>query len=377
MARTSTKTTWWEWLMAGAFMATVLSGASAAVLTLQARASDTPDETRRPILTVVAAPITLIDHYVERESYVGRIEPARETAPAAERSGLIVEILVDEGIEVSQGQVLARMDTRPLEISRTRLIAERTSIEADIELAELTTDRRAKLVGDGWSSGQSYDEARYSITALAARRDALDAQIAQIDLDIEKSAITAPFAGRIARRLVDEGTVIAAGTPIVRVQETNRPQARIGIPSGRAAELSPGDTLALKYQGTKLAGTVAAITLDLESGTRTVPVLIDVESEAPLTMGQVVRLDLNRRIDERGAWVDLTALQEAERGLWSLMTVADEDDSHVIRREAVELLHIQDTQAFVRGTFADGARVVSHGAHRVSVGQQVALAGGS
>ncbi|MEM8576049.1 MAG: efflux RND transporter periplasmic adaptor subunit, partial [Pseudomonadota bacterium] len=337
MDQQAMKSTWKGWALAGLFTVAVISATAAAVMALHARASTDPTLPIRPALTVLAEPVQLMDHYVEKESFVGRVEPARETRPAAERAGLLVDVLVEEGDQVSQGQVLARLDIRSLQITRDRLVAERASIDADIELARRTTDRSARLVGEGWSSKQTYDEARYSVSSLTARRDAVDAQIDQVKLDLEKSVITAPFAGRIAARMTDEGTVIAAGTALMRLQETDRPQARIGVPSDRVSSLSLGDRLVLDYQGQPVSGHVAAVTPDLEMGTRTIPVLIDITSDGPLAMGQLIRMSLDRRIDVRGAWVDVAALQEAERGLWSLFTVVETEGQHTVQREAVEV----------------------------------------
>lgn len=374
MAERQSKTGWMAWMVAAGVLATALAGAGAAVMALQARAANETALPERPPLTVTTERIAMVDRYTLRERFLGRVEPARETRLAAERNGLLTAVMVEEGDRVAAGQVLAALDTRPLEITRDRLLAERASLEADIALAERTTDRRARLVGEGWTSGQAYDEARFSISALEARRAAVGAEIAQVDLDLEKSTVTAPFAGTIAARLVDDGTVLAAGTPIVALQETGRPQARIGLPSDRAAALDPGDAVTLDYLGRTLTGRVAAITLDLEAGTRTVPVLVDVEADGPLAMGQVIRLALDRAIEARGAWVPLAALTEAERGLWSLMTVVGAEGGALVAREAVEILHLEGERAFVRGTFADGARVIGEGSHRVGAGQAVALA---
>ncbi|MEL6476893.1 MAG: efflux RND transporter periplasmic adaptor subunit [Pseudomonadota bacterium] len=360
------------WLMAGMVALAVIGTGATAVQSLYARGAEKETVAARPPLTVAVETARLVDHYTVRERFVGRIEPTRETAPAAERAGLLVEMLVEEGDRVAPGQALARLDTRPLSLARARLLAERDGIDADIELAERTSDRRARLVGDGWASGQAFDEARYSVSGLQARRAALAAEIGEIDLDIEKSTITAPFAGRITARLADEGAVLAAGTALLTLEEIDRPRARIGIPADRAAALAVAQEVRLDAAGAEVTGTVASITRAIDPVTRTVPVLIDLAPDPVLTMGEVVRLSLERAIPARGAWVALTALKEAERGLWSLMIVTE---AGVIGREAVELLHVQGDRAFVRGTFADGARVVADGGHRISAGQPVRVAG--
>jgi len=94
-----------------------------------------------------------------------------------------------------------------------------------------------------------------------------------------------------------------------------------------------------------------------------------------LSFGEIVTLLLEREIDERGAWVPLAALQESDRGLWSLLTVAEEDSKSIVRREAAEVLHVDGAHAYVRGTFEPGASVIANGTNRIVPGQRVALAG--
>ena len=372
----ATKTSWTSWLFAALFGAAVLSGAVFAVQGLYARADSSEALAPRPPLTVAITPLAIVESYTIRESFVGQVEPARETMPAAERMGLVIEMLVEEGEQIRQDQIIARLDPVPLEIERTRLMAERDSLDAEIDLAKRTTDRQERLSGQGWSSRQRYDEARFGATALTARRAAVTAAIARIDLDLEKSVIQAPFDGVVADRMIDEGTVVSAGTGLVRLQEIDRPQARIGVPLERVAGLELGQELSLRNEGKPIKGRIAAITRDMQPGTRTVPVLVDLIAEEPLIMGQVVRLSLPREIPSQGAWVALSALQEAERGLWSLQTVVAGPDGQTVRREAVEILHIEGERAFVRGTFADGASVVTVGAHKLSNGQAVAAVEG-
>ncbi|MEM9044263.1 MAG: efflux RND transporter periplasmic adaptor subunit [Pseudomonadota bacterium] len=360
-----------HWIVAASIGVAVLAAGALAVATLQARAEG-PDETKiRAPLAVSSAQINMQDRYIIRESYVGRVEPARLTTPSFERAGKVIELLVEEGDQVSEGQTLARMDTQSLLIERSRLEADRASLTADMDFARRTVERREQLVDDGWASRQAFDEAQFSLAGLSARRDSVTAAIARIDLDIEKSVIKAPFSGTVSTREIDEGTVVAAGTPVLSLQETSRPQARIGIPARRAEIVKVGQKIELTYQERAIEGTVAAITRDLQAGTRSIPILIDLPGDVLLTMRQTVRLDLAREIDAKGAWVPLNALREAERGLWSINTVVQTNDGYSIGREAVEVLHVSDQQAFIRGTFADGALFIPVGGHRLSIGQSV------
>lgn len=359
------------WGLAGLVGLAVLATAGASVQALYAGAAEDGEAQRRPPLTVETMTVVFEPHHLARESFVGRAEPARETRMAFERAGLVTAIAVEEGDSVAAGHVLADLDARPLRIEQRRLRADREALEADIALAEATTRRRQSLVGEGWASRQALDEARFSRSALVARRDAVDAALEQVALDLEKSRITAPFVGRVAARHVDEGSVVAAGTAVLTLQEEARPLARIGVPPDRAASLALGQPVAVLYGDQRLEGQVARKVADLETATRTVPVLVSLPPSPAIASGEVLRLELRRPVLGRGAWLPLAALSEAERGLWSVMTVRDGADGPIIGREAVEILHTEGDRAFVRGSLTEGARVVVAGPHRLTVGQRI------
>lgn len=360
-----------RWAAAAAFAAILVAGTSAAVVGLHARTTfDTQIGPREP-LAVDARELIVVDHYQIQESYAGRIETARETQVGFEREGLVTAIFIEEGTNVDQGQILAKLDIAYLEIERDRLLADRAAVDAEIELARLTAERREKLNGRGWETSQKYDEARFGLAASQAKRQAITAALAAIALEIEKSTIYAPFAGTIASRTVDEGTVVTAGMPLLRLQETGRPQVRIGVPPDRALMLSAGQPVDLTYQRDGIKGHVVAVAPDLQTETRTVSVLIDLDPAATVTAGQIARLILNRRVDTHGAWVPLGALQEGERGLWSVQTASPEDSGYMTKLEAVEILHIDGEQAFVRGSFPPNAILIESGPHRLAVGQPV------
>jgi RND family efflux transporter MFP subunit len=352
------------------FLAVIaLGGITTTALHIRAEANVTPDE--RPPLPVTTSLIAIQPSYTITQRFAGRIEASRETDLAFEQQGLLLEVMVDEGDAIEKGDTLARLDTRLLETDRTRLSAEIESIDADIELAQLTTTRRERLKNQGFETGQSYDEARLSMAAAQARRHAIEAQIERIDLLLEKSVIMAPFAGRIAARLRDDGTVVTPGMAILRLQETTAPQARIGVPPELASAMSLGSELALRIDARSSTGRLIGISPDVDPATRTVSLLVELAGETALAMGEIVRLETSREIETAGAWVPLEALQESYRGLWSLSVVEHGGNAPRIAREVVEILHIEGEQAFVRGSIVDGMEIVIEGPHRLTVGKRV------
>ncbi|MEM7674131.1 MAG: efflux RND transporter periplasmic adaptor subunit, partial [Verrucomicrobiota bacterium] len=64
-------------------------------------------------------------------------------------------------------------------------------------------------------------------------------------------------------------------------------------------------------------------------------------------------------------WVPMSALTENIRGLWSLYSI---NENSITERKVVDLIHIEDRRAFVRGNFANGETIVADGVHRLVPG---------
>ncbi|MEO9873465.1 MAG: efflux RND transporter periplasmic adaptor subunit [Anderseniella sp.] len=346
------------------------------IAALQYRASAELQPEKHPPLAVTTLPVRMQDQYVTRTRYVGRLEPARQTSLAFELAGLVVNISVDEGAKVRAGDVIAQLDTARLKADRKRLEARKRELKAERTLAQLTLSRQSNLRRKGFSPQQSEDEATAGVARITATIDQVTAQMDLVDIDIGKSVLTAPFDGVIGTRNIDDGSVITAGTPVVSLLETAKPQARIGLPTDVARSLDPDG----HYQITTDAGPVTArmssMRPDLQTATQTVPVLFDLNSTNGAAFQQIVTLNVETPVRERGSWLPLAALKEGHKGLWSVLVVAAQDGQTKVRTEAVEVLHVEGEQAYVRGTLKADQQVVSKGGHRVVSGQLVALTGG-
>jgi len=355
---------------------TIASLTAGGIAALQHRAANEQQPLQHPPLPVTALSVKVQDHYVARSRYVGRLEPRRQTNLAFERAGLVVNISVDEGAKVRVGDVIARLDTDRLSADRKRLQARRLELEAERTLAQLTLGRQSELRKKGWSPQQREDEAVASVSRISATMDQVSAQLELVDIDIRKSVLTAPFDGVVGSRKIDEGSVITAGTPVVTLLESGKPQARVGLPPEVAGSLDPNGDYQITTDAGPVTARISSIRPDLQTATQTVPVLFDLDTSNGTAFRQIVTLTVKTPVKERGSWLPLAALKEGHKGLWSVLVVAARDGQAKVQTETVEVLHIEGEQAFVRGTLPANAKVVSKGGHRVVSGQLVALNGG-
>lgn len=307
---------------------------------------------------------------------LGVVEPARRVAAAFDIAGTVVDVAAQEGARVAKGALLARLDTSRTEARIDELIAQRAMLEAQADLAGRTADRQETLRDRGFASDQRWDEARSETDRIGAAIRQADAGLASARIDLAHAELRAPFAGEIAARHVDEGAVIAAGTPVAELIESGRPRVRVGLPERAAARLFPGALVEVEADGVRLVAAVAALRPDIDPVTRTRAALLDLllSPGQSVAFGRTVEVIADDWRAEDGAWLPLTALREGEKGLWTaLLAVPDPalPGGHVARAVALEVLHVAGDRGFVRGALGDGALVVAAGAHKVAPGMRV------
>ncbi len=327
-------------------------------------------------LPVEAAPIASSPSYTIARWYSGRVTARRASEVGFERPGLVIALAADDGDRVNAGQVLARLDTESLELTRRQTAAELAEVQARLALARATYERRRALAGRGNTSAQDLDDSRFSAAALNAQTERLRAALAGIDLDLRKSALVAPFDAVVTRRMIDEGTVVASAQPVFRLLEAGASEARIGVPPAVGARLAVGSTQDLVVGGEQVRATVTAVVDELDAGTRTMTVILAIDRTLAGPSGQLARLRVEDTVASAGFWLPTTALTEGLRGLWSVFVLRPgaAPATFTVTRAEVEVLHAEADRAFVRGTLADGDLVVRAGIHRLVPGQRVRLA---
>lgn len=347
-------------------------------LLLQERAIAEKSATPNPPVKVQTDTISLQSSYRITQSFVGRLEARRETQLAFELPGTVTSVKRDEGDRIAADETIATLDTAKLEARKRELMAQREELGASLALAKATAKRQRTLQRKGWAADQRYDEARFRVLEIDAAIARIDASLQTVNVDLEKSVLKAPFAGRITRRAIDEGAIVASGAPVVGLIQTDNARIRVGLSQTAADKLRIGEDYQFEVSSRGggrdfVKATLQRLRPDLDSRSRTVTALFEVADTRRLAFGSVVTLVQGQSIDATGAWVPLAALSEGERGLWTILSLKTDDGEQVVRREVVEVLHVNDGRAFVRGSMPDGTRFIVNGINRVTPGQKVAF----
>ncbi len=372
--------------------------------------------------------------YEVQRSYLGQLESSRQSQLSFEFGGKLNRVLVDEGEHVSEGQVLAELDTLILESQLSSLVAQvaasksrldelvdgprKEVIEAAMaeverwdaqqKLARATTKRQSRLVKTGATSNQEFDESLFNEQAIDAQLAAVQARLDElvngtraeqieaqradwhrlqaeqqtIEIRIAKSQLISPFTGIVSRRLLDEGTVVQPGQTVLSIFDHIQLEARIGIPVDTAARVSGANGVCdsqLIHQGKVVSAQLKAIRPEKNSETRTVDAIFALQDRSKMpAIGELVELKVSQQIGTSGIWLPVSSLVENYRGLWGcyVLEVSGQEGKGTSRLRELELVYQQGDYAYVSGAIKQGDQVIVSGIHKLVANQWVEAAAG-
>jgi RND family efflux transporter MFP subunit len=192
----------------------------------------------------------------------GYITPRRRATIAAKITARVVDVYVDEGMVVTEGQLLARLDDSD---TRRRLIAAETqrdataaqieSLKVNLVNSEREFRRQEDLQKEGVTSVQALDLARTTAESLRAQVAAVgeqvkaaEAQIAVARQDVENCSVYAPFPGVVVSKDAQRGEMvspISAGggftrTGIATIVDMNSIEIEVDVNESYIARVEPG-----------------------------------------------------------------------------------------------------------------------------------------
>lgn len=188
-------------------------------------------------------------------------------APVVARvPGEIVELLVEEGDYVSEGQVLARLDG-------DRLRLEMLAAKASLEQARAEYERNSGLQQRGLISAAAMDNLKFDLQALQATY-----KLKKLSYDY--SDIRAPIAGIVTSRDVKPGQHLNANDVAFRITDTRELLAYLHIPQSELPKFAAGHQVSIEVAsmpGNAYPATIARIspTIDTRNGTFRATAVID------------------------------------------------------------------------------------------------------
>jgi len=217
------------------------------------------------------------------------LEAEDEATVLAKTSGVIEQILTEEGQRVVAGQVLARMET-----DRLKLEAARAKAEAD--KARENFERNTRIFEKNLISKDLYDQSRFALDAARAAYE-LTA------LTLRESEIRAPIGGIVSARYIKVGNAIQPNVQDFKITQMDTLHAHIYVPERDIQKLAPKQVATMSldaWPDKTFSGTILRVNPVVDAATGTVKVTVAMAgSQRELKPGMFGRIEI--RYDRRDA----------------------------------------------------------------------------
>lgn len=206
---------------------------------------------RAPAAEFVIEPVTV----PIMKSVFGQVR-SRDLLPARARiGGTIVVIAVEEGDQVTGGDVIASVVDAKLALQLDALAARMKALTAQLDNAKTNLARAEELFERGTIPKNRLDENRTQVDVLTNEFNAIEADRAVIVQQSREGAVAAPASGRVLSVPVTEGSVILPGETVATIAGGGY-FLRLSLPERHAAGIAEGHDVIVNRRG--LAGDQAA-----------------------------------------------------------------------------------------------------------------------
>jgi len=218
---------------------------------------------------------------------------------AAQREGVVVQILAETGTRVRKGQLLAKMDDRQIVAELEGARAKTRSTEADLnnwkaEASVLEVDfQRARKM---WAA-QLITQEQFEHAQFKAEADQWDVKRVEqllinardtersLELELEKTQVTAPFDGIVGRRYIRVGQTVARDERLIWLTATGPLRVRFTLPSKFLNQIKIGQRVAITVaDGNPMqehAARVIQMSPVVDAASGTIEVLAELTGPAP------------------------------------------------------------------------------------------------
>lgn len=215
----------------------------------------------------------------------GSVTARRLSRIAPEVAGLVAVVRVDEGDEVRQGEVLLELDRTIADLEYAGAQARVKEAQAQAAEAARQRDETAELVKKEHIASTRYEAAQAAAEVSAAALERLQAELRRQAELLRRRAVRAPFAGVIAKKMVEEGEWVKTDANLFELAEVRRLRVIVPVPQFYFSEVRVGAAARVAfdaYPGRSFPAQVSMKVPLSNEAARTFPVRIDLENEAGL-----------------------------------------------------------------------------------------------
>ena len=253
---------------------------------------------RAPVhVTAVAPTARRVDQVL---TALGTVESATHPTVAAEVSGRITSLSVEEGDQVERGELLGTIDNELYRIGVLKARSELARQQAQFDYKHAQVGRLMRLAEQQAIARDRLEDEQAQLRMIKAQRDLAGQQLQEAALLESRTRVLAPVAGVVARRHVSVGDHVDSTQPLFALVAVARLRARLTFPEHESAKLRVGIPASLRSPvapDTEVHGAITSINPQINGDGRAIDVLVEFGNPGGWRPGASV--DANLLLGER------------------------------------------------------------------------------
>ena len=314
-----------------------------------------------PLVTTFEANEAPFNHFAELQ---GSVSTKQNLVIHPEFSGILTKVYVKEGQKVNKGQLLAKIDDGGLSQQLSQL-------KIQTELAKTTFERQDRLWKQKIGSEIQYLQAKATYEAQLQATNQLEQQVG-------KTEVRAPFSGTIDDVITDQGSVVAPGqSQLFRIVNLDNMYIETEVPERYVSDITKGKEVKVYFPvlGKEIDTEVRQAGNFINPANRTFKVEIAIPNkDKSIKPNLTARLKINDYSNAKAILIPQSIISENAQGQQYVYTITDKVENKVkVKRVIIETGKTQGDYIEVLSGIKNGEEIIEEGARSVKEGQDVKI----
>lgn len=251
-------------------------------------------EMQRPVIGGLSLRTITTAVLPETAVFVGTLESQDRGVLVARTDGRVGRIMVREGDTVQAGQLLLTIVGNPASHRLDEAEGANKAVEASLTLAKQTAERYRRLFAKEAVTPQEMDRVSAELEMAKQQQASTQAAVEAARTALAYTQVTAPYAARLLRREVEEGSTVLPGMPLMILDRQGEWRVRARLPESHFGRVAAGDLVSVDIPavGKIFSGTVDEILPVADPQSRAFEVKVGLATADGLRAGMFARVGL-------------------------------------------------------------------------------------
>lgn len=338
-----------------------------------------------PQLSNLSGPYVVTGKPVQKDirsykSFIAVVEPINEVNIKPQVSGIIDDVLFENGSYVKEGDVLFVIDKRKYEANVQSAQADLDKANANVVQIQNDYNRQLKLYKDKFLPKAELEVAESNLAQAKAVVQQATANLKLAQLDLEYATVTAPINGHISKAFVTKGNYVdTSSTTLARIVQTNPVRIAFSVTDKERLEnlsqnnkdiIEPVPMKLILSNGkeVEILPTKIFSNSETSSDTATMSVYAEYDNQNKLLLpGNVITLRIPDSDEQNVLVIPQNAILQDSNGKYVMKI----DKENIAIQQYIDADKTVDDSTIVRKGLTTNDTIIVSGGQKVSTGQKV------